>query len=88
MPKSLTHEEIAQRLVDAKVFDFHAMGKFITELGPALAVSDSGWHGVNRLVQHPGLHDAGDRRGAFGNLRTAGVANAALEGAVDATLAK
>jgi hypothetical protein len=90
MPKSLTHEEISQRLVDAKVFDFHAMGRFITELGPALAVSDSGWHGVNigRFNILACMMPAADAVRLVGSLRAAGVANAALEGAVDATLAK
>ena len=57
MPKSLSHEEIAQHFIRAKVFDFSAMGKLIAELGPELAVSDLGWHGVElRPLQHPRLH--------------------------------
>ena len=47
MPKNLSHEEIAQRFVDAKVIDFGAAGKLIAELGPILAVTDLGWHGFN-----------------------------------------
>jgi hypothetical protein len=89
MPKSLSHEEIAQRLVDAKVFDFNAMGRFISELGPALAVGDQGWHGVNfgRFNILACMMPAVDAVRLVGSLRAAGAANAALEGAVD-TLAK
>jgi hypothetical protein len=47
MAKELSHEDIAQRFVDAKVIDFNAMGKLITELGPSLAVNDQGWHGIS-----------------------------------------
>jgi hypothetical protein len=47
MPKTISHEEIAERFVQAKVVDFNAMGKLITELGPALVVNDQGWHGVS-----------------------------------------
>ena len=47
MANSLSHEEIAQRFVNAKVFDFGAMGKLIAELGPELAARDQGWHGIN-----------------------------------------
>jgi hypothetical protein len=46
MPKGMTHEQISQRFVEAKVFDFGAMGKLIQELGPGLSVSDQGVHGV------------------------------------------
>jgi hypothetical protein len=90
MPKSLSHEEIAQRLVDAKVFDFNAMGRFISELGPALAVGDTGWHGVNigRFSILACMMPAGDAVRLVGNLRAAGGATAALEGAIDASLAK
>jgi hypothetical protein len=47
MPKTISHEEIAERFVQAKVVDFSAMGKLVAELGPALAVGDQGWHGVS-----------------------------------------
>jgi hypothetical protein len=47
MPKTISHEEIAERFVQAKVVDFNALGKLITEIGPALAVNDQGWHGVS-----------------------------------------
>ena len=34
--KSLSHAEMAQRFVESKAFDFQAMGRWITELGPTL----------------------------------------------------
>jgi len=90
MPKSLTHEEITQRLVDAKVIDFAAMGKFITEFGPALAVGDQGWHGVNigRFNILACMMPAVDVARVVGNLRSAGVANAALESALETTIGR
>jgi hypothetical protein len=88
MPKSLSHEEIAQRFVDAKVVDFGAMGKFITELGPVLAVHDLGWHGVNigRYNILACMIPAVDAARLVGNLRSAAATAAALEGAADASL--
>ena len=47
MPKDISHEEIAERFIQAKVVDFAAMGMFVAEFGPSLAVNDRGWHGVN-----------------------------------------
>jgi hypothetical protein len=47
MPKTISHEEIAERFIQAKVMDFNAMGQLITELGPTLAVNDRGWHGIS-----------------------------------------
>ena len=46
MNKTISHQEIAQKFVDGKAFDFHNIGKIITELGPTLAVRDEGLHGV------------------------------------------
>jgi hypothetical protein len=47
MPRNISHEEIAQQFIKAKVFDFNAMGKLIAEIGPELAVGDLGWHVIN-----------------------------------------
>ena len=90
MPKNLSHEEIAQRFIDAKVVDFAAMGRFITELGPVLAVSDAGWHGVNigRYNILACMMPAVDAARLVGNLRSAAATSAALEGAVDASVGK
>ena len=90
MPKTLSHEDIAQRLVDAKVVDFAAMGRFITELGPSLAVADQGWHGINfgRFNILACMMPAVDAARLVGDLRVAGAANAALQGAVDASIGK
>jgi hypothetical protein len=85
MAKNLSHEEIAQRLIDAKVVDFAAMGRFITEIGPMLAVSDGGWHGINigRFNILACMMPAVDAARLVGNLRAAGATAAALEGAAD-----
>jgi hypothetical protein len=90
MTKNLSHEDIAQRFVDAKVFDFTAMGKLITELGPVLAVNDQGWHGVNfgRFNSHACMLPAADVARLVGNLRAAGLAATVLEGAIEASLPK
>ena len=90
MHGSLSHEDIAKRFVAAKVVDFAAMGRFITELGPELAVNDQGWHGINigryniLACQLP----AADVAGLVGNLRTAALTASALESATGASLPK
>ena len=90
MPKNLSHEEIAQRFVDAKVFDFGAAGKLIAELGPTLAVSDHGWHGINfgRFNSHACFLPASDVARLVGSLRGASLTTAALEAATHASLSE
>lgn len=86
----LSHEEITKRFVEAKVFDFQAAGRLIAELGPALAVGDSGWHGVNfgRFNMLACMMPAGDVTRLVGNLRVAGITASALEGSLDASTPK
>ncbi|MDP9123159.1 MAG: hypothetical protein M3N82_00900 [Pseudomonadota bacterium] len=88
MPKQLSHEEIAQRFVDAKVIDFDAMGRLIAELGPTLAVSDQGWHGFNfgRFNSLACMMPAADVARLVGNLHGAALTAAVLEGAIDSAL--
>jgi hypothetical protein len=88
MPKSLSHEEIAQRFVDAKVIDFSAAGKLIAELGPTLAVNDLGWHGINfgRFNSLACFLPAFDVARLVGNLRNATLTTAALEAGMQASL--
>ncbi len=90
MTKNLSHEDIARRFVEAKVFDFSAMGKIITELGSELAVNDQGWHGVNfgRYNILACMLPAADVARLVGSLRTAALTASVLEGAVDASLPK
>ena len=90
MPESLSHEEIAQHFIRAKVFDFSAMGKLIAELGPELAVSDLGWHGVNfgRYNILACMLPAWDAARAVGDLRAAGLTATALESAAEASKPK
>jgi hypothetical protein len=38
----MTHEEIVKRFIDSKAIDFTAIGRLVTELGPALATSSRG----------------------------------------------
>jgi len=88
MPKNLSHEEIAERLMQFKVVDFAAAGKFIAELGPVLAVSDQGWHGINfgRFNMLACSMPAADVVRLVGNLGVAGLTTAALEGVAEAGL--
>jgi hypothetical protein len=90
MPKNLSHEDIAQRFVDAKVIDFNAMGKLIAELGPVLAVNDLGWHGVNfgRFNHLACFLRADDVPRLVGNLRAAALTATVLEAAAEASLPK
>jgi hypothetical protein len=88
MSKTLSHEDIAQRFLEAKVLDFNAMGKLIAELGPVLAVNDHGWHGVNfgRYNILACMLPAADVARLVGNLQAAALTAAALEGASAASL--
>lgn len=43
----ISHEQIAQKFVDSGAYNFEAMGRLITEIGPTLAVADKGWHGIS-----------------------------------------
>jgi hypothetical protein len=90
MPKDLSHEDIARKFVEAKVVDFSAMAKLITELGPELAVNDQGWHGVNfgRFHTLACMLPAADVTRLVGSLRTAALTATVLEGAVEASLPK
>jgi len=83
MANSLSHEEIAQRFVNAKVFDFGAMGKLIAELGPELAARDQGWHGINVLAC---MMPPADVARLVGSLRSAALTAAVIEGAVETGL--
>jgi hypothetical protein len=83
MPKDVSHEEIAQRFVDANVIDFKAAGNLIAELGPVWAVHDRGWHGVNfgrfnfQVVCIPPY----DAARVVGNLGNVAAVTAAIEAA-------
>lgn len=85
MPKNLSHEEIAERLLQSKAIDFSAMGKFVAELGPLLAVSDQGWHGINfgRFNILACFMPAADAARLVGSLGVAGLTSAALRGAAE-----
>lgn len=88
MPKSLSHEEIAQKFIDTKAVDFGAIGRFITDLGPTLAVNDQGLHGVviGRYNTIACMIPALDLGRLVGNLRVAGATTSALEAPGPATM--
>jgi len=46
MPKKIDNEEIVKRFIDAKAVDFNAIGKLVSELGPALSASNVGYRVV------------------------------------------
>ena len=90
MAKDLSHEEIAQRFVEANVIDFGAAGRLITELGPILAVSDQGWHGINfgRFNSHACFMPAYDVARLVGSLRGVAVMTAAMQAGTQASLSE
>jgi hypothetical protein len=45
MANQVTHKDIVKRLLDSKAVDFAAIGKTISEVGPALATADDGVDG-------------------------------------------
>lgn len=85
--QKLSHQDIARRFVQAEVFNFGAMGKLISELGSELAINDQGWHGVNfgRYNVLACMMPAADVARLVGSLRTASLAGAAIEGAIEAS---
>lgn len=84
--RNLSHEDIARRFVEAKAFDFGAMGKLITELGPELAIHDKGLHGVvfGKFNTLACMLPAVDAVRLVGNLGAAALTAQALEGAAGA----
>jgi hypothetical protein len=88
MKKGLSHEEIAQRFVEARAINFEVMGKLIADLGPSLLVNDQGWHGINfgRFNILACMLQASDIPRLVGGLRSAGLTAAALEGAAEGSL--
>ncbi len=90
MPKQLTHEEIAQRFVEAKFIDYAALGKLIADFGPSLAVHDNGLHGVafGRWNTLACMLPAFDVARVVGDLRGAGLAAHALEGVLEGGTAR
>jgi len=90
MPKNLSHEDIAQKFVEAKVVDFNAMGRWVAELGPVLAVNDQGWHGVNfgRFNLLACSMPAIDVVRLVGNLGAAGLTATVMAGAAEGSLKK
>jgi hypothetical protein len=86
----ISHEEIAKRFVESKAVDYNAVGRFIAELGPILATQDQGWHGVSfgKYNFLACMLTASDLNRLVGNLRTAELTAAVLEGAGQASLPK
>lgn len=41
----VNHQEIVKTLLDTKAVDFAAIGKFVAEKGPSIAVADEPWEG-------------------------------------------
>ena len=84
----LSHEDIAEQMVRSGVVNFDALGKFITQLGPVLAVKDKGWHGVNfgRYNVLACMMPAVDLQRMVGNIRAGGLTASTLEKAIEASL--
>ncbi len=88
MAREISHEEIAERFIQAKVVDYAAMGRLIAELGPLLAVGDRGWHGINfgRFHSLACSMPAEDLSRLVGSLGNAGLTSAALGGIANASI--
>jgi hypothetical protein len=72
---SISNQDIVKRFVEAKAVDFNAIGKLVTDLGPALSASDIGYRVV--LAGRPFiiacLMPAADIRELVGELRAVNV---------------
>jgi hypothetical protein len=68
---SVSNQEIVKKFVEAKAVDFNAIGRLVTELGPALSTSEIGYRVV--LAGRPFiiacLMPAADIRELVGELR-------------------
>ncbi len=71
----ISNQDIVKRFVEAKAVDFNAIGKLVTDLGPALSTSDIGYRVV--LAGRPFiiacLMPAADIRELVGELRNVNV---------------
>lgn len=67
----MKNEEIVRKFIDSKAVDFSAIGKIVTELGPALSVSNIGYRIVlsGRPFIIACLMPAADIRELVGELR-------------------
>lgn len=43
MSQRISHQEIVKKALDAKAVNFAAIGKMVTELGPAVSLADEPW---------------------------------------------
>jgi hypothetical protein len=79
---SISNQEIVKKFVEAKAVDFGAIGKLVTDLGPALSTSDFGYRVV--LAGRPFiiacLMPAADLRELVGELRNVKISSALREG--------
>jgi len=75
---SLSNQDIVKKFVETKAIDFGAIGKLVTDLGPALSASDMGYRVV--LAGRPFiiacLMPAADVRELVGELRNVNVKSA------------
>jgi hypothetical protein len=75
---SISNEEIVRKFVESNAIDFNAIGKLVTELGPALSTSEIGYRVV--LAGRPFiiacLMPAADIRELVGELRNVSVKSA------------
>ena len=63
MASRVNHQEVVKKALDIKAVDFAAVGKLVTELGPALSLADEPWEGfcgtmrrfIHVYVVNPGL---------------------------------
>jgi hypothetical protein len=52
MSTRTNHQEIVKRVIEAKAIDFHAIGKVVSEIGPALSLADEPWEGFCGTMRH------------------------------------
>jgi len=75
---SISNQDIVKKFVESKAVDFSAIGKLVTELGPALSTSEIGYRMV--LAGRPFiiacLMPAADVRELVGELRNVNIKTA------------
>lgn len=75
---SISNQEIVKKFVESKAIDFGAIGKLVTELGPALSSSEIGYRIVvaGRPFVIACLMPAADIRELVGELRNVNIKTA------------
>lgn len=83
MSYRINHQDIVRKALDTKAVDFGAIGKVVSELGPAVSLADEPWEGfcgtmrffirlyiINNPLGGNPVENLGALRGATGEIQS------------------